>query len=459
MSQAHSKEVGAGGDPSQVQDTVEERWETVKKCDVTSMFDTSSLIHESASATKVSVGVFVINIEHGRRRQKWAASGGEAGVFFADFLIFLRKPSGSDLWTDDSAVWNTISFRNAKDIYFSQNLPVVAGVRHVQGAFYYDPNLDMYPLDSQSLKIIVQQTKETADKWVFVPDDNLNGLSGGMEDISHKKCSGDAVFSSVDGKEYSALSFSVVVRKPRRYAVVTAFIPPVLIMLPVMLSYSLGPMSWYPLRFLLAGCSFVMMAFFYDSFLRQLPILAYLTLFDKYIYCLYLWLIGGIVSLLMMVLIFRDVAAEREAEKHREGLMDETPLYLSVALRDDLLFLSMFCAILTLVALFALFVAWVLLPDVVMLFIFILVIWIYMWWLHMSYHRLKRKHGLEQSEQGGLSKVMTREDVELAKGRAFNCELLLCCCYPPIVNICIEECCCCCGAGRNADDQVRHSCL
>ena len=62
----------------------------------------------------------------------------------------------------------------------------------------------------------------------------------------------------------------------------------------------------YPLRFMLSGVAFVSLAFFYDSFMRLLPILGYLTAFDKYIYCLYLWLIASMVSLALMCRIFRS---------------------------------------------------------------------------------------------------------------------------------------------------------
>ena len=61
----------------------------------------------------------------------------------------------------------------------------------------------------------------------------------------------------------------------------------------------------YPLRFMLSGFAFVSLAFFYDSFMRLLPILGYLTAFDKYIYCLYLWLIASIISLALMCRVFR----------------------------------------------------------------------------------------------------------------------------------------------------------
>jgi hypothetical protein len=321
--------------------------------------------------------------------------------------------------------------------------------------------MNTYPIDSQDLPIILQQTQHPANKWLFVPDGNLNGLSTTMLHIGHRQCSGDADFYNLDGTDYSTYTFTVNTRNPRWYAVITAFIPPLLFCLPVMLSYTLGPMAWYPLRKLLAGCSFISTAFFYDSYLRQLPVLDYLTIFDKYIYCLYLWLLAGVLTLMCMLWVFRDVVQDKHA-KHEfvgagQSLVDEDQLYLSVNLRNDLLHMSMFCGIVTFMGLGLLFLAWAaFLPDVVFLIVLILAIWFYFWWVNVSHHRIKRKHGYEQGEAGGLAHVMSREEVEEAKGKTFHFDLLLCCCYPPIVDICIQECCCCCGT-RKDEYEVRLS--
>lgn len=211
----------------------------------------------------------------------------------------------------------------------------------------------------------------------------------------------------------------------------------------------------YPLRFMLSAFAIVSLAFFYDSFMRLLPILGYLTAFDKYIYCLYLWLIGTILSLAMMCHIFRDAVHDKDhLDSHGgEGLWDETPVYLSVALRDDLLHVSMFSALVTMTALFCVYIGWLFLPNVVILLITVFLIIFYFWWMHATYHRLKQKHGLEQEEQGGLSRVLSKEDVERAKGRSFQASMLLCCCYQPMVDMCLEECCCCCIAHVQNDDD------
>jgi len=431
--------------------------EGIVKCDVTNIFDTDNLFQAHPGSTEVSVGIFVMNIENSRDAQKRAAADGEAAVFYADFLLTVTQPAGSTLWTDDSAMWDSLSFRNVHNVYESKNMEGSPGSRRIQASFYYDPDLSMYPIDSQSLKIIVQQMKHTTDEWVFVPSVELNGMSESAPDIRHKKCFGDEDSEEISGKQYSAFTYIVNVRKPQWFAIITAFIPPLLIIMPVLLGHTLGPLSWYPLRFMLSGFAIVSLAFFYDSFLRLLPILGYLTAFDKYIYCLYLWLIATVICLALMCHVFRDAVHDKEhAEQTQhggEGLWDETPVYLSVALRDDLLHAAMFSALLTMIFLFCVYISWLFLPNVVILLIVVALAVFYFWWMNATFHRLKQKHGLEQEQQGGLSRVLSKEDVERAKGRSFQPGMLLCCCYPPMVDMCLEECCCCCIAHVQQNDD------
>lgn len=241
---------------------------------------------------------------------------------------------------------------------------------------------------------------------------------------------------------------------------ITGFLPPLLMIMPIVFSYTLGPLSWYPLRALLNISSLVSLAFFYDSFLRRLPLLVYLTAFDKYIYCLYIWCCLSLITLIMLVYAFSDAQDlhQHTPESAREGLLDETPLLLTVDLRDDLLHFSMFAALVTLFAVLAVFLLWLVTPNALILLVIMMGLVFYFWWAHASHHRIKRKHGLEQ-EQDGHYHVHRKaaSNTEAAKGRQFNWELLLCCCYGPIVAMCLEECCCCCPCVKkmyDEDDQI-----
>eukprot|EP00961_Rhodomonas_salina_P066298 890560-Rhodomonas_salina.1 len=408
--------------------------------------------------TQVSVGVLVINLEQSRTRQKIATSNNRAGVFYVDFLLSLRAPPASGLEIDH-AVWQALSFRNAKEIYLAADLPGSPGTRRYEGAFYYDPDLHMYPVDAQDLSIIVQQTQNASNEWVFVPSSHLNGMSATMGDMGHKECSVATHLSILDGqaRRFSTFTFSVRMHNPRWYVVITAFVPPVLVCLPVMLSYTLGPLSWYPLRFMVAGINLVSLAFFYDSYLRQVPELDYLTVFDKFIYCIYIWLIAGIISLARLVYVFSDaMEAEGIDPEHwqwtksfslrpvRAGSADDRPLLLSVHLRDDCLHLSIFSAVVRIFGLCAIFFLWVWVSDVVMIFVLFVAAWWYFSWMHGAQLRVRAKNG-EAQHHSVKSDAL---NASKSKGREFHWEVLLCCCYRPILDMLFAECCWCqCCAG------------
>merc|ERR1719263_1362719 len=258
------------------------------------------------------------------------------------------------------------------------------------------------------------------------------------------------MYAHADGKAYSTFVFKLQVRKARVYAIVTGFIPPLLICMPVLLSLFLGPASWAPKRHMVSGLALVSIAFFYDSYLRQLPVLQYLTAFDKFIYCIYLWIVATMVSLAMLQYVFRD-AKEDKVDLMEEGGFDETgaeKLYLTVHLRNDMLHFSFFSALIWAYMLAALFFLWLWLPEVLMCLVLLVSIVAYFTWLWLSYNRMRKRHSLEQEESGGISGILTRQaagNTEAAKGRSFQWSMMLCCCYGPFITLCLRECCCCFG--------------
>ena len=422
----------------------------VKTCDTLDDFLNNGRWKPKVGATVVSVGIFVINFDRRRSKQKRAAATGEASIFFVDFMLTLTQPSGSTMWTDDATAFDSISFRNAKEVYESTAVDGAPNTRRIKAAFFYDPNLRMYPMDKQQLTIEIEQKNFTSDQWDFAPSPDLNGLSTTEDDMSHKKCSADVMYAHADGKAYSTFVFKLQVRKARVYAIVTGFIPPLLICMPVLLSLFLGPASWAPKRHMVSGLALVSIAFFYDSYLRQLPVLQYLTAFDKFIYCIYLWIVATMVSLAMLQYVFRD-AKEDKVDLMEEGGFDETgaeKLYLTVHLRNDMLHFSFFSALIWAYMLAALFFLWLWLPEVLMCLVLLVFIVAYLTWLWLSYNRMRKRHSLEQEESGGISGILTRQaagNTEAAKGRSFQWSMMLCCCYGPFITLCLRECCCCFG--------------
>jgi hypothetical protein len=292
-----------------------------------------------------------------------------------------------------------------------------------------------------------------------VPSPDLNGIGSAVFDLDHKECSTESHVEALEGKELSAFSYSLHVRQPNKYAMITAFIPPLLIVLPAVLAQTLGPIRFHQLRFMVSICSLASISFFYTSYLRQLPILGYLTAFDKYVYCMYLWLLATIVSLGILLYIFRE-AKRVESPRQKTQDIDDSTLLLSVALKNELLYFSMFSFALCGAGLLILFLIWLWLPVVLMLPVLILSAVFYCWWLYASYKRIKRKHVLEQEATGGFARMLSKQETDVDMGNSFHWELLCCCCSRAFIDVFLQECCCCVSFKGGHDTEVSyHTCV
>jgi len=120
------------------------------------------------SSKDVSIGMYLLNME---------LLADEAGVFYADFLMFLRQHDHPMHLIDGSDPWDSIGFANAKDIDLIQTFGNAKGLRRIQGTFFFSPDLRWYPFDRQNMDITVEQIKFPVTEWVFLPDWNLNGIS------------------------------------------------------------------------------------------------------------------------------------------------------------------------------------------------------------------------------------------------------------------------------------------
>ena len=119
-------------------------------------------------ARDVSVGIYLLNME---------LYAGEPGVFYADFLLFLRQRDHPMQMPDGSDPWDTLGFANAKNIASIESFGSTKGLRRVQGSFFFSPDLRWFPFDTQELSITVEQIKIPVSRWVFFPDWHLNGIS------------------------------------------------------------------------------------------------------------------------------------------------------------------------------------------------------------------------------------------------------------------------------------------
>ena len=117
------------------------------------------------SGRDVSVGLFLLNMDQ---------KASEPGVFYADFLMFLRQQDRPMILTDG---WDSIGFANAKNIALIQTFGNKQGLRRIQGSFFFSPDLRWFPFESQHMDITVEQIVHPVTDWVFLPDWSLNGIS------------------------------------------------------------------------------------------------------------------------------------------------------------------------------------------------------------------------------------------------------------------------------------------
>ena len=131
MIEAHEKKSGdtgggqKGADMNQKGDDLNRE---IKSCQIN---NGDVKAKNEASATKVSVGIYVVQVDQLHRRElKKDAAKGHSACFLVDFVLVLTEPEGSTMITD--AVWDTLSFRNAEEIYSPRSLQGVPNTRRIQ---------------------------------------------------------------------------------------------------------------------------------------------------------------------------------------------------------------------------------------------------------------------------------------------------------------------------------------
>jgi len=104
----------------------------------------------------VSIGLYLLNMDN---------RPSEPGVFYADFLMFLRQHDRPLELPDGSDPWNSLGFANAKNIDLIQTFGSSKGLRRIQGSFFYSPDLRWYPFDRQKMDITVEQIDYPVTEW------------------------------------------------------------------------------------------------------------------------------------------------------------------------------------------------------------------------------------------------------------------------------------------------------
>ena len=343
------------------------------------------------SPKDVSIGMYLLNMDN---------RPSEPGVFYADFLMYLRQHDRPLQMPDGSDPWNSLGFANAKTINLIQTFGSAKGLRRIQGSFFYSPDMRWYPFDRQKMDITVEQIEYPVTSWVFFPDWHLNGISNSIRfpgwaaalrqpGAEEGNCDTSVDTRTMPGaikigtSKYSNLTFStftfrVEVDRPPAQGLITGFVPPTIMMSPIMYSYMIDPLGQWPIRLSLGGSAIMSLVFFHTSQARTMPISDYLTAFDKYVYCVYLFIFSNLVALISMVIFFREQL--------------EDPKSVSFELREQVLGISGRTGMYAFAALFlVLFPLWLMyLSNYMAGVVLVAEIAVGVWWLSVEYEYVKR---------------------------------------------------------------------
>ena len=267
------------------------------------------------STKDVTIGLYLLNME---------TTADEPGVFYADFIMFLRQ-HGQPMHAARLDPWGTLGFANAKQIESMQSFGNARGLRRVQGSFFFSPDFRWYPFDRQRIEITVEQIEYPVTTWVFLPDWHLNGVSSTVRfpgwqstlrdhGTNLANCGADVDTRALPGavkmghSKFSNLTFStftyrVDVDRPVAQGVIADFIPPAIIMSPVMFSYLLDPLRQWTIRLSLGGSAVMSLVFFHNAQVGKMPVVDYLTVEDKYIYTVYLFIFSNLVGTISLVVV------------------------------------------------------------------------------------------------------------------------------------------------------------
>eukprot|EP00960_Hanusia_phi_P053927 762500-Hanusia_phi.AAC.4 len=236
------------------------------------------------SQPNVSVGMYILNL-HAEDR------GLSTGVFFADFLLFLRQKDKPLTEFEGTHPMNELAFTNAMSIDSISKYGT--GVRRVAGKFFFSPDLRWYPFDKQFLEIVLEQFRSPVSVWVFVPDADLNGMSPSIRfpgwqtslrqsphshfancraKVSTKVYPGASSDkqSSSSNITFSRFTFSIAVQRPIYEGIITKFVPPFVMLAPTLYSFWLDPTVNWPIRITMGSGGLISIVFFHSSISSQL---------------------------------------------------------------------------------------------------------------------------------------------------------------------------------------------
>jgi len=215
------------------------------------------------------------------------------GTYTMDFYLHLWH-ANSTVDGLDATRFEFINGRAASRELLSDD--VEDGQRHlwyrIQANLYTDPHFELYPYDTQVLRLNLEDAIHTADELRYVPRLGGNGLD---PDVRVAGWHIDEATATVAEKEYrfrdssetySRFSYEVHVSRPPMSATLRSFLPPLAFVLVASFSFFLDPAQPVP-RLTLGTGMLISAVGFHLSQMVNLPGLSVVTPFDRFMIASY----------------------------------------------------------------------------------------------------------------------------------------------------------------------------
>lgn len=218
----------------------------------------------------------------------------EHGKYWMDFIIYIESDEID--FTEEPPL---LSFVNGRDLIFSDELiePDYYEVR-VQGEFFSEFDFRAFPFETISLEVEIEpKIPYDADRVIFKAKDeatiDLTDLVRGWTFVGSEIT--DKIHTYPDGVQFSRLIANIEVsHKPIGVALST--ILPVTMITAIALFVFFIPHNFTP-RIYLTAPLILAVVYWHQSHLIHLPMLGYMTFFDKLILIYYALILNGILCI------------------------------------------------------------------------------------------------------------------------------------------------------------------
>lgn len=255
-----------------------------------------------SGAQKAYVGVFLMNVYD----MDYAANS-----FYADFYLWMKWKGDIDPMADMEFANYVEKWGFTRELLNDTLIVLSDGYKYnimrVEGRFYYPFKLDRYPLDTQALKIQIENSMYNTNDLVYLQDTSKSGISNvlkipgwDIEGLSADENVNEYATNFGDpdvpvNEPYSNLTFKLHISRPMSFFLWKLLLP----LLVVMIS-SLGTMLIYPefidARISLPIGALLSAVFLQQSYTSSLPDVGYMILMDKiYVLC-YVLIISGLIE-------------------------------------------------------------------------------------------------------------------------------------------------------------------